>query len=429
MVKNLLQDMVRVRNPIKERKVENAREKTTRNVFSIANTGGEEISKGTKQNNKKSKYRIYFIALVSVVFLLFALSFLFSGAKVTIIPKIKEIPLNDNLSAIKDSNLSDLSFDLVVISGEEQKIIQGGEIKNVSITAKGTILIYNNYNSSSQVLAIDTRLEGSNGKIYKTTKKITIPGITKDEKPGSVKVDIYGAEAGAEYNSIPLDFKILSFKGTPKYSKIYARSIGEITGGFKGKSPVVSSLDKMTAISELKAILEAKLLKKVVDQIPNGFILFKDAVLTNIDEKDVSFTSDENNNISINIKGTLYGFLFNEKKLTKKIAQDIIDKYDGSEVYIPNIRDLTFFLSDKENISFADVKNISFTLSGTPRIIWKVDEEKLVTDILGKKKKDFNQILAQYPNIDSAVLVVRPFWKSSFPDQSKNIQILVNYPQ
>jgi hypothetical protein len=420
MAKNLLQDMVRVKNPIKERVI-------NRNVENSKKR--EEIFEGTRQNNKKSKYRIYFIALVSVVFLLFALSFLFSGAKVTIIPKIKEIPLNDNLSAVKDSNIAGLSFDLVVISGEEQKIMQGGEIKNVSITAKGTILIYNNYSSSSQLLAKDTRLEGSNGKIYKTSKKITIPGITKDGKIDSVEVDIYGAEAGAEYNSIPLDFKILGFKGTSKYSKIYARSVGDITGGLEGKSPVISSLDKTTAVSELKATLEAKLLKKVVDQIPNGFILFKDAVLTNIDEKDVSFVFDKDNNISVNIKGTLYGFLLNEKKLTKKIAQDIIEKYDDSEVYIPNIKDLTFSLLDKENISFADVKEIKFTLLGTPKIIWKVDEEKLVTAILNKKKKDFNQILAQYPNIDSAELVVRPFWKSSFPDKSKNIEIIVNYPE
>ena len=90
--------------------------------------------------------------------------------------------------------------------------------------------------------------------------------------------------------------------------------------------------------------------------------MFKDAIFLDIDEKDVDFTPDKDNQVSVNIKGTLYGFIFNEKKLTAKIAQDIIDKYDGSEIYIPNIRDLTFSFIDKENISFADVKNIGFTL-------------------------------------------------------------------
>ncbi|PIP69120.1 hypothetical protein CO033_01210 [Candidatus Nomurabacteria bacterium CG_4_9_14_0_2_um_filter_32_10] len=418
MTKILLQDMVRVKTSIRERP-----------TSQFTGGGKEKIPDDIKKNSKGSKYRIYFVALISVIFLLFALSFLFSGAKITVIPKVKDVSLNTSLSAIKNSNTESFSFDLVVISGEEKKVIQGGEEKDVAVAAQGIVLIYNSFSSSPQTLDIDTRLEGSNGKIYKTNKKIVVPGITKDDKPGSVEVGIYGAGTGDEYNSTPLDFKIFGFKGTPKYSKFYARSKGDITGGFKGKSSLVSSLDKTIAVSELKTILETKLLKKVTDQIPSGFILFKDAVFLDIDDQNVNFTPDKDGNTSVNIKGTLFGFLFDEKKLTKKIAGDIIDEYDGSEIYMPNIRDLVFSLIDKEDISFVDVKNIDFTLSGSPKIIWKVDETKFATDLLSKKKSDFNQVLVQYPNIDSAVLVIRPFWKSSFPEKSENIEIIVNYPK
>ena len=438
MARNLLQDMVKktpTREKIVEKKVESIRparnttnadvEKYARNTESYASIGGGRISKST---NRKPKYRIYLVALVSIIFLLFALSYLFSGAKITLTPKVKDIPLNDNLSASKDGT-SGLSFDLVVISGEESKTIQGGEMKDITLKATGTVLIYNSFSTSPQVFASDTKLEGSNGKIYKTSKKVTVPGMTKAGKLGNVEVGIYAAEAGAEYNSAPLDFKIVSLKNTSKYSKIFARSKGEITGGLKGKMPVVSSLDKAGTVSELKATLQAKLLKKVTDQIPDGFILYKDAIFLDIDDKDVSFVPSDNNMVTVDIKGTLYGFLLNEQKLTKKIAQDIIDKYDDSDVYIPNIRDLTFSLADKENVSFADVKDINFNLTGTPKIIWKIDEEKFVADLLGKKKSDFNQILTGYPSIDTAVLVIRPFWKTTFPDVSKTIDVIVNYPK
>ncbi len=419
MSRHLLQDMVKVKTsqPISIKVVRDEK-------------GEERIPDKIKKTNKSSKYRIYFVALISIVFLLFAFSFLFSGAKITITPKVQEIPLaNENLSAIKDSNTQDLSFDLVMIPGEENKTIQGGEVKDVAIAATGTVIIYNAYNSSPQNLDIDTRLEGSNGKIYKTNKKITVPGITNDGKPGSVEVGIYGAGTGEGYNSAPLDFKIFGFKGTPKYSKFYGRSEGDITGGFTGKSPVVSSLDKTTAVSELKAKLETDLLNKITGQIPAGFILFKDAIFTSIADKDISFTPDKDNTMLADVKGTLYGFIFNEKKLTAKLAADLIDKYDGSEVYIQNIQDLTFSLANKDTVSFADVTNINFSLSGTPKIVWKVDEAKFINDILGKKKTDFNQILAQYPSIDTAQLVIRPFWKSSFPDKSSAIQVIVNYPK
>ncbi len=438
MSKKLLQDMVR----IKSKRVK--KEKLTRDTFNVANIRlndslqqrriqidrrREKISNKLENNRKKPKYKIYFIALVSIIFLLFALSYFFSGAEITIIPKVKEISLNGNFSATKDKNLSSLPFDLVVISGEENKKIEGGKMQDIIKKAVGTVSIYNSYSSSSQRLDINTRLEGSNGKIYKTSKKITVPGMTKNDKPGSVKVNIYGTVAGDEYNSSPLDFKILGFKGTAKYSKFYARSEGEITGGFKGKSSVLSSLDKVNTVSELKNTLKTKLLKKITNQIPNGFILFKNAIFLKIDDKNVSFTPDKNGVVSVNIKGALYGFLFDEKKLTKKIAQDIVDKYNDEKIYIPNIRNLTFSLIDKENISFTDVKNIKFNLSGIPKIIWKVDETKFLTSILGKKKNDFNKILSQYSSIDSAKLIINPFWKTTFPEKSKKIKIIVNYPK
>ncbi len=388
------------------------------------------IFEAKRPKKRVPKYRLFLVAVVAVVFLLFALSFLFSGAKVTLVPKVKSVAINENISAVKDGvgDNSGLPFNLVVISGDESKPIQGGEMKDTSVSAKGAVIIYNAYSSAPQSLLIDTRLEGSNGKVYMTDKKITVPGMSGG-KPGSIEVGIYGGKAGPEYNSDPIDFKILGFKGTPKYDKIYARSKGGIFGGFTGKAPIVSDLDKASAVNELRAALSAKLESKIADQIPNGFILFKDAVFLDIGDKEATFTPDQNNVLVADVKGTIYGFIFDEKKLTQKIAGDTIDKYDDSKVEIPNLKDLAFALSNKENISFADAKNISFSLSGNVNIIWKIDQEKFVSDLLSKSKDDFNQILSKYKSIDSAELVMRPFWKSSFPDKASKIDVIINYPK
>ena len=75
------------------------------------------------------------------------------------------------------------------------------------------------------------------------------------------------------------------------------------------------------------------------------------------------------------------------------------------------------------------MKSINFNLSGPAKIVWKLDENKFITDLLGKLKKDFNQILSQYPNIDSATLTLSPFWKRSISDQAKKIKVIVNYPK
>ncbi len=90
---------------------------------------------------------------------------------------------------------------------------------------------------------------------------------------------------------------------------------------------------------------------------------------------------------------------------------------------------MVFSLTTKDGSSFSDTTNITFTLTGTPTIVWKVNPDTLATDLLMSNKKDFNGILSRYTNITSADLTLRPAWKSSFPDKTNDIQIVVEYPQ
>ncbi|MEX2029186.1 MAG: hypothetical protein WD963_01755 [Candidatus Paceibacterota bacterium] len=429
MPHNLFQDMVKVK---RERRGADR-------VFDSAQTESQDLSEVIKKETRQFKasnhrgehrYKLWFVAIISIIFFLFSLSYLFSLATITVTPKSQAISLNATFTASKAADASALPFDLVVISGEESKIISSTLEEEVSKAATGTVTIFNNFSSATQRLDIDTRLEGSNGKIYKTQKQITVPGM-RGTTPGSVEVGIYAALAGEAHNSDPLDFTIVGFKGTSKYAKFYARSNGAITGGLQGTFPVIADAERANVENELKNILQVKLYQKATDQIPNGFLLFKDAVFLNINDSDIEKTSTEDNAFSIKIKGTLYGLLFNEQKLSEKIAEKNIQDYDDSAVYIPNIRDLTFSLSKQVDFvgedyaSFRDIKNLDFNLKGEGKIVWQVDADQLKSDLLGKPKSDFNQILFQYPNIEMAEVALRPFWKRSFPDKTKDIKVII----
>lgn len=421
MSKNLFQDMV---------KINQTRRKFDGEIIQKSEIKQPEVMP-SPLSVSRPRHTLWFVALAAVVFFLFALSYLFSKAEVLISPKIQNVVLNQNLFASLDGPIGDLSFDLVVIPGEETKIVKAMEEKEISQKAKGIVLIYNTFSSASQALNIDTRLEGSNGKMYKTETKTIVPGMAKDGTPGSVEVKIYASVAGEEYNSAPLDFKIFGFKGTTKYTKFYARSKGDIAGGFKGKSNVPSLEDKTTAISELKEALQAKLLQKATDQIPSGFILFKNATFLDINDVKDSELLSPNDTLPIKLQGTFYGFLFKEKELTQKIVEKAVEKYDQSEVYISNIQDLTFSLgrAGSSLASFKDLKNVNFNLSGPTKVVWKFDVEKLRAELLGTSKKNFYQILSQYPNINSADLSLSPIWKRSLPNKIEDIKILVDYPE
>jgi hypothetical protein len=380
----------------------------------------------TYDSSSNGKHGMWFAAIIAIIFLLFGVTLLFGQAKITIQPKIENINLDENMTAERGTGTEALEFDLVFISGEETDTLLGKTEENVSLKARGTVLLYNSFSSAPQTLDIDTRLEGSNGKMYKTDKRVIVPGM-KDGVPGSVEVGIYANEAGEAYNSTPLDFKIFGFKNGPKYEKFYGRSKGGLEGGFVGKMTTVSEEEKNAAITRLRASLKTKLLQKVVGQIPPGFILFDNAVKLVIEQETVEKTGEEGK-VPVTVKGSLYGFLFEETELTKSIVSKSVKDYDEKEdVYIPNIKNFVFTLTTPD-ISFKDIKTIAFNLKGSGDVVSRIDADQVRSDTLGAKKKEFQTILTSYENIDTASVVIRPFWKSSFPEKMNKIKVDVEYP-
>ncbi len=427
MAKQFLEDMVRIKRSRQQEESRSSMKAVELREERAEPKPEPRRVKTFPASKKKGNYKLWIVAIISLAILVFAISFFFARASVVVIPKSQSVDLNENLSAGKDSTTG-LPFDLEVISGEQDSTIQASGEKNVSVKATGSVYIYNAYSSASQHLLIDTRLEGSNGKIYKTLTATTVPGMSKSGTPGRVQVQIYADAPGADSNSAPLDFTIIGFKGTAKYAKFYARSVGNITGGFVGQAPNISTADQTTADDNLKAELQTKLLAQATNQVPPGFILFKNAVFLDADESSITSVSNSDGSATLSLKGTLYGILFDQQKLTAKIAADTITSYDGSDVYIPNISSLTFALSNQDNPSFADAQNINFNLTGNADIVWKLDVNKFTSDLLGKSKKDFSQILSQYPNITSATLTISPLWKGSIPSNAKDVKVIVDYP-
>lgn len=382
-----------------------------------------------KEHSGRSGFGLWVVATVSLVFLFFAFSVFFAKATVTIYPKVQELTLNQVFSASKNTELSDLPFEVIIISGEDNKLIPiSGEKKEYSVGATGRVTLYNTSSFQPQKLAIDTRLEGSNGKIYKTKTPVTIPGADQATGlPGAVEVDIYASEPGEAYNSEPLDFKIFGFKGTPKYDTFYGRSLGSITGGLEGSLYTVSAIDRSVASTSLKTSLEDKLLKQLKAQIPDGYLLFDGAITFSMDSENMPEASAEAE-AKVSIKGTLAGLLVREEDLVRKIAQVTLTDYQGEPIYIQGLENLEFSFSLQETL-FWDSESIDFKLMGPIKIVYQVEASKLVTPLVGKERSIFDTELRKHKNISSADLSIRPFWKNTFPEKLSDIEASVIYPE
>ena len=96
-----------------------------------------------------------------------------------------------------------------------------------------------------------------------------------------------------------------------------------------------------------------------------------------------------------------------------------------NNVLISNPKLFVFTLKDSESLNGEMPDSISFNLSGSLSFISQFDETVIKSDLAGKPEKSLSSVMANYSGVKSATSVNRPFWKGSFPEDTKNISIKV----
>lgn len=382
----------------------------------------------TSNNTPNKSPRVVLWTLAAVVFigmLGIILSVFFPGATVKITPLNKTVSLRIDFTARENATEEGIvSYQSIPLPVEERsEDIPTTLEKKITRKASGKIKIFNEYSAASQRLIKNTRFESANGKIYRIDNSIVVPGMSTiggKTIPGSVEVTVYGDAPGEEYNDSATDFTIPGFKGDPRYTKFYARSQTPLEGGFSGTVKVPSPEDQKSAVDRLKEVLRNELIQKARAQTPEGFILYDSAAFVVFDDLEAI---DLKNPAHITVKGSLYGVMFDRGVLSKFIAEKTISSYDGNPVLVRNLADLEL-KPRGEVLDPANLKDISFAISGSALVVWNVDTEKLKKELAGVSKSDgFKSIIAKYAAIWKAEAVVQPFWKMNFPQNPDKITI------
>lgn len=337
----------------------------------------------------------------------------FSKIVVSIMPRTEKISVDETILAGLDKKIS---LETIQLEAEKQKTVSANGTKNVETKASGQIVVYNRFSSEPQTLVKNTRFETPDGKIYRTNKSISVPGM------GSAETTVYADKAGEEYNLEFSDFTIPGLKGTPKYAKFYARSKTALTGGKIGTIAIISDTDLQNTKTELENLLSQELLGKARLKIPSEYILFDGAL--QIEYYDDSQKIQPNNGIDeavISKKGRLVAFLISEKELSAYL----IEKYRGDEMKdkakILNMESLQFTAINKDYIN----GTMTFQISGEARLAWTLEEE-LLKEALVASSGDLSTALKEFPAIEKASVVFKPSWWPFFPDKISKISIEQN---
>lgn len=364
---------------------------------------------------------------VAVLIVLFAFSALSNSAVIKITPHTKTVQANGvSFNAFQGTGDNGVPYEIVKISKDMGATVNATGEENVSSKASGNIIIYNTFSKATQRLIKNTRFETAEGLIFRINDSVVVPGTTvSDGKtvPGSVEVTVYADEAGDKYNIGLKDFTIPGFKGDPRFTAMYARSKTEMAGGFVGVKKKIAPSDLSAAQKSLDEELKTALMKEVGAQIPADFVAYTDGMIVTFEPLAQSNAKDST--VQVNERGTLSAIIFNRNLLSRYLAMQIAPDVATSSVMIANINDLGFTMQNKSTFNPTQETVFTFSVGGDISFVGQFDQAAFVKSLLGKPKSSLSDILSDYQAIDKADVVLRPFWKKSFPTSEKNITVTI----
>ena len=250
---------------------------------------------------------------------------------------------------------------------------------------------------------------------------MTVPSGTTS-KPGSVTAKAYADQTGSSYNIAPTSFTVPGLASTPQASQVYARSSAPMTGGASGTVPVVDAALEAQTRAALTTALAPDLLASIQTQIPSGYVLLKGAATT-IYQEVTSEPSSTTGMIDVKEQGTMTAVVFPNSSLAKAVASSVSGiGYNAEPLTLSSSDGLQ--LTPTNGLPDAQSSSFSFTITGTAPLVYSVDPARIAAAVSGKTRSEAEVALTNYPEVKRAIIILRPFWRQTFPEDPSSISIV-----
>ncbi len=365
----------------------------------------------------------YLTIIITVLVIIISLGTLiyFSKAEVDVTPNTLSATIQNSFTASQSGG--DLPFQIITAQKIASQSVNGSGTKTVNSAASGTITIYNTQ-TRAQTLIANTRFATASGLIFRIHSAVTIPRGTT-AAPGSVTREVYADKTGSIYNVGPTSFTIPGFAGTPQESMVYARSESPMTGGASGVVPVVNSTLETQTRSALQTALAPDLLASIQAQVPSGYVLLPGASATSYMPLD-STPSTVTGQVNVREQGTITAVVFPNEALAKAIASSISGlNYQGEPLTLTSVNNL---LLSATSMPSSDTSSFSFTLAGTAPLTYVVDPNRIAAAVAGKTRSAAEVAISNYPEVKRAIIILRPFWRQTFPQDPAAISVVAVKP-
>lgn len=362
------------------------------------------------------------IAAVVVVVICVGAIYAFSGAKVAVTPTTNAVSVNSGFTAT--ASTGDLPFEMVTVDKTGAKQVASEGTQTANDPASGTITIYN-AQSKPQELVANTRFATPEGLVFRIHADVKVPAGTASA-PGTLSATAYADQGGEAYNIGPSTFTLPGLKGSSIASQVYAKSEAAMTGGFSGTRPSVSDATQKAQSAAIETQLSSDLKTDLAAKIPDGYVLVPGASF--ITYQPAAPAAGDNGKVKVQEKGTATAYVLPKLALAKAIAYKTVGSYAGQDITIDDASGLTFTLASGTAPTLG-AQTANFTLAGNATLVWVVDPAKIAGSVAGKSRQAAQTILAGFPEVEKAILSLKPFWAGAFPDDPAKVTVTVETPK
>ena len=297
-----------------------------------------------------------------------------------------------------------------------------GTEEYVQTKATGTLVVYNAYSSASQILVATTRFVSPEGKLFRSTERVTVPGAkiaNGTTTPGSTKVPVVADQPGSEYNVGPSDgWTIPGFQGTARYDKFYAAALQPMGGGFVGTTTVPTKDDLAAAENQATQKLEDALTSQLSLLNSDNLTILPQSTAFQISSMNAT-PSKDGNGFDVYVVGSAKQMAFDGTMFQNVILDSLSNEASGTmkvDEFKPSYSTTTpDFIKG----------TMSFTATGTITYEPNIDFNKVKSEIVGMTSDKLKATIFALPGLEQANVSFWPFWVSTVPTNQANINLEV----
>jgi hypothetical protein len=411
-------------------KLDLQKEKALEKMYSLPENNPRKQNQPLPKTERKiKKIFIGFIGLCLLAFVGVAAYLFWPSAKVTIEPNIIKSKLDLDLHGSSDVLEIDQANIPIRVIDKEESISLSYEVKGGATVAgkkaHGSVVLYNEFDASPQTLIATTRLESTDGKIFRLVKNVVVPGTTTvggEIKPGAITAEIIADQPGTDYNIDPTTFTIPGFKDGPKYKKFYAKSTEPILGGStEGETAggAVSQNDIDNAKQETEAELKSKIVQLIGDELLGGEIALEQAEKVIITKSSASIKrGDMVAKFEYTATASARALVFSENDVKKNMEQSLKKEQQTGEAKV----DLIKVDYGTVNADF-DKNTLDLKAYGEVMVVPIIDTQQVKKDLLGKKDDQLEAVLRKYLTIKSVKVEFQPTFVSRIPQYAQRVSV------